>query len=191
MTPAKATATMLGWPYGNGHRFTASEMRRVMDGLGSYAFQWGLRAISPFHEHLRANPSRFTSSGYAGWTLVHATITPARQLAALERARGGTYLPVWWQLRKAGFRPVCPDFSSSDFGDGSVPLDFAHEVESVATRRGIAAISRWTWCRGCDDELAVTRAGFCETCLLAPVGRSSDTVRPAGAALNYVMPADL
>lgn len=181
------------WPYPHQHRFTKSEVRRVMDALNSYAYQWGLRAVSPFHEVKRAVHSRHTDSGFDGWELLHADLKPVRRLVKdLESAKGGHFLPIWFALRDAGFRPVV---ESNDprwtFKVGTVPLDYALEIEPQATRKGIAAISRWTWCKGCDLELAVTRSGFCESCALAPVGQSPDDLRPIGAPLGYVPEATL
>ncbi len=185
--------TPAGWVYEHGHRFTKHEQRRVLDAVGSYAYQWGLRAVSPFHDVKRAVHSRHTESGFDGWELLYAELKPARQLVKdLADVKGGHFLTTWFALRDAGFRPIVEGQDARwAFLVGSVPLDFEHNVETLPTRRGIAAISRWTWCRGCDHELACTRQGWCESCALAPVAFSADDVRPIGAPLGYVPEATL
>lgn len=186
-------ATRPTWSYPNQHRFTKSQQRQVLDAVNSYAYQWGLIGVSPFHDVLRARRASHTDSGYSGWELVHAEINPARQLVPnLKDAKGGHFLPQWFQLRENGLRPIVETHDTRwSFRVGSVPLDYQHEIEPLVTRRGIAAISRWTWCRCCDAELACTRQGWCESCAMAPVSFSVDDVRPIGAPMGYVPEATL
>ncbi len=188
-----ATATPPIWTYPHQHRFTKSEQRRVLDAVNSYAYQWGLRGVSPFHDVLRARHARHTDSGYNGWELLYAELKPARLLVHdLKDVKGGHFLSTWFALRSAGFRPIVEGSARTwSFVRESVPLDFFAEIEPKPTRVGIAAISRWTWCKGCDGELAVTRQGWCEVCALAPVSRSGEELRPIGAPIGYVPEATL
>ncbi len=181
------------WRYPHQHRFTALEMRRVGDAIGTYAYQWGLRRALPFFEVKRARTSSHTDSGFDGWQLLYAEIRPVRRLVAeLATTKGGHFLPTWFALRDAGFRPIVEgDGTDWTFRAGTVPLDYAAEIEALPTRRGIAAISRWTWCRGCDLELAVTVQGWCETCARAAVSYTPDAIPPVGAPVGYKPPATL
>lgn len=187
------SATRPTWQYPNQHRFTSGEMRRVMDGINSYAYRWGLRGISPFHEVKRARHAAHTDSGYNGWELLYAEIRPVRRLChELMDVKGGAFLPHWFALRDNGFRPIVEEHDARwSFRVDSVPLDYLHEIEPLPTRKGIAAISRWTWCRGCDADLAVTMAGWCESCAMASVSMSGSDLRPVGAPLGYVPEATL
>jgi hypothetical protein len=186
MTPPTTTRPL--WRFPHQHRFTKAEMRQVGDAIGTYAYQWGLIRVLPFHEVKRARHSRHTDSGFDGWDLLYAEIRPvARLLETLANAKGGHSLPTWLALRADGFRPIVEGSSKAwTFRAGSAPLDYLHEIEPLPTRRGIATISRWTWCRGCDAELAVTAHGWCETCAAAAVSWTPPTVAPIGAPLGYV-----
>jgi hypothetical protein len=191
MTSLPATRPI--WRFPSDHRFTTGERRSVIDAVGSYAYQWGLRPVSPFHDVQSARRSRHTESGFDGWQLLYAELLPVRRLLKdLQREKGGHFLTTWLTLRAAGFRPIVESQDARwSFQVGTVPLDFLYEVEPLPTRRGIATISRWSWCRGCDSELAATRAGWCAWCAVAPVALSADDVRPVGAPLGYVPEATL
>lgn len=168
-------------------------MRQVGDAIGTYAYQWGLIRVLPFHEVKRARHSRHSDSGFDGWELVHAEIWSVERLAK-ERTeeKGWRYASTWLALRKAGFRPIVEGSSKAwTFRAGTAPLDYLHEIEPLPTRRAIATISRWTWCRGCDAELAVTAHGWCETCAAAAVSWTPPTVAPIGAPVGYVPEATL
>lgn len=181
------------WPYGAGHRFTPHEARRIRDHVHSYAYRWGLIGVAPLEDVKRARRARHTDSGFDGWEHLHSTVKPIRLLSAvLADAKGGAYLPTWLELRRQGFRPIVDGTGAAwHFRDGTVPLDYRAEIEPLPIRRGIASISRWTWCRGCDSELAVTVQGWCEWCVVAPVSDSPDDTRPIGAPVGYVPEATL
>jgi hypothetical protein len=184
--------TVPRWPYPNGHRFTKSECRRVRDAVNSYGYRWGLRPIAPFHDTKRAVHATHTDSGYNGWELLYAEIRPVRHLPALKHEKGGAAIETWFALRSSGWRPIVDESADGwGFRPESAPLDYVHEIEPLPTRRAIAAISRWTWCRGCDAELAVTREGWCAWCVVAPVALSADDLRPIGAPLGYTPPVTL